>query len=783
MRCTVELVVHITNNYDLFLVFLSYIIALIAAFASIELSNRVRQTMGKAKLVWLMTAGGVLGLGIWSMHFIGMLAFHLSSTMYYDVSLVFLSIVASVAGCSAGFWTVSSAAPGKRHLLYGAILMGTGIASMHYIGMAAIRPMMISYDPLLVTLSLGIAYSSAFAALWLGFYSSFAKEGMGFRVKLAFSLFMGVAITGLHYTGMSAAHFHQHEGHEGVGTVDVTFLTWGVFISTLLIFIFTFSSIAIDRFVRKKSILQTMMFDSAEDGIAISDKSGRIYHANAALLSMFPEAHGQTVPDVFVEGTMEDSRLTLPIDTKQGKRILEVSKHGIRGEGLEHSIWFTRDITEKRKSEEVIQFMAYHDPLTELPNRYKLEKLLDEWIEDGKGVCCIFIDLDRLKFTNDTLGHQAGDVLLKEVTKRLKDALPEDCVLTRQGGDEFVVVSTCADRGRVKNLANDCVRAMNEPFSINGSNVRVTISAGIAHYPGDARNGSELLSYADLAMYESKKNGKNCVTEFNEEIRQKLERTMLLEQGFEHAFEQEEFYVLYQPKVNVKSGSLEGVEALMRWTHPGVGPVSPVEFIPIMEEKGMIHSVGRWVLREACRQWVRWIGEGKEPIVMGVNISPLQFSREDFIPSVQEVLDETGMDPNYLELELTESSAMKCEADVIVILDRLREMGIKISLDDFGTGYSSFRYLKALPVEILKIDRSFLEDFEGNEEQEAIVRSMITLGHNLNMRVLVEGVEDAYQMDWLKREGCDLIQGFYLSRPDTAEAISARWMNMAAVSN
>lgn len=246
---------------------------------------------------------------------------------------------------------------------------------------------------------------------------------------------------------------------------------------------------------------------------------------------------------------------------------------------------------------------------------------------------------------------------------------------------------------------------------------------------------------------------------------EQIRRNVQLEESLLTAIDHHEFYLLYQPKINVHSGELIGVEALIRWNHPVLGQISPMEFIPIAEEKGMIFEIGDWVLREACTQWVKWLSESLKPVMMAVNISPLQFSNEDFLPKVKAIISETKMNPQFLELEITESASLALEDQTKTKLHDLKEMGINISLDDFETGYSSFKHLKELPIEVLKIDKSFLEHLIGNKGQEAIVRSMIQLGHNLNLKVLVEGVENQMQEQWLKDEGCDIVQGFFYSRP------------------
>lgn len=765
-----EHVVSSHDHHNIWLVILSFIIATISAYAAIDLARRVKFAREGLKTIWLFSGGAVLGIGIWSMHFIAMLAYHFPFPVYYDKLLVFISIVFAILGCILGFYIVSSKPYTFLRFTFSGLVMGLGIAIMHYVGMEAVKPVVFTYDSLLFILSILIAIVASMVALWLGFFSPYSEKSMDWKLKVSFSVIMAFAITGMHYTGMAATQISSKysllDSGKSNAMLDTTLLAWVVIVGTFLIFIIFFFSLSFDKMSDKHKIVQGTILDSAVDGIVVTDESGGIIHANPAFFNlMIVDDHSQRKQSLeqYHPDLAKVNNFNQEYRIEKDSIILEVKKHPIYGESLKNSLWFFRNITEKIQAEKYIEFLAYHDSLTQLPNRYKLEIELNKHINNHKQTACIFLDMDKLKFTNDTLGHEAGDTLLNNAANRLSKVVEPDDLLARVGGDEFIILLTGERVDHVNEVANKCVTAMDVPFTINGSSIRVTLSAGVCVFPDNAKTADELISYADLAMYESKRKGKNQVTFFNSLLNEKVKRTLLVEKELVSAIKYNELYLLYQPKICMVENKIIGVEALLRWKNPLLGEVSPVEFIPIAEEKDLISDIGDWVLKEACYQWSRW--ESKLPIKIAVNISPLQFAKENFLTKLDTIIESTKMDPNYLELEITESSSLAFEKQTNEKLNIIREMGISISLDDFGTGYSSFKHLKELPIEVLKIDKSFIDQLIGNTGQESIVRSMIQLGHNLNMKVLVEGVENKTQADWLKNEGCDITQGFYYSRP------------------
>jgi diguanylate cyclase (GGDEF)-like protein len=381
----------------------------------------------------------------------------------------------------------------------------------------------------------------------------------------------------------------------------------------------------------------------------------------------------------------------------------------------------------------------------------------------------MFLDLDRFKAVNDTLGHAFGDQLLKTVAERLRGSVRETDTISRMGGDEFGVILEGINAGQdAAVVAQKIIDALSQPFDLNGHEVFVSCSIGIAVTPSSP--GDVLVRDADAAMYRAKQQGRNNYQFYTPEMNAQAFRRLTLETNMRAALEREEFVLSYQPQVDLATGRICGVEALLRWRDPNSGLVHPDEFIHVLEDSGLIIPVGEWVLRTACAQGKAWEDAGLTPVRVSVNLSGRQFNQDDLAGSLARILDETGLDPNYLELELTESLLMEDIAVSSAMLDELRVlMGLRLSVDDFGTGYSSLSYLKRFPLDTLKIDRSFVRDIATDRDDAAIVASIIGLAHNLQLKVIAEGVETEEQLAYLREKGCDIVQGFYFSEPLPAE--------------
>ena len=430
----------------------------------------------------------------------------------------------------------------------------------------------------------------------------------------------------------------------------------------------------------------------------------------------------------------------------------------------------TREITLQKTAEARIQYLATHDGLTASPNRFMFNQLLVLAIESARRYqrkfAVLFIDLDRFKVINDTLGHAAGDMLLKEISVRLRACLRGSDIVARLGGDEFVVLlQEINEPQQVIAAARKLLDTITKPLAIAGHDCRVTASIGIAMYPGDGNDEEMLMKNADIAMYRAKEEGKNNFQFYARNMKSQSVERLDLESGLRRALEREEFSVLYQARVDLRTEKITGVEALLRWRHPELGNVSPAQFIPLAEEVGLIVPIGRWVLSTACRQSVAWQRAGLPPVCLAVNLSARQFSDRELLANIESALSESGLDPTLLELEITEGMVIQNPERTMSLFAAIKAMGPRLAIDDFGTGYSSLAQLKRFPIDTLKIDRSFICDIPRDTEDKAITQAIIAMAKTLGLTVVAEGVETAEQAQFLRDHGCDEMQGFYFSKP------------------
>ena len=435
------------------------------------------------------------------------------------------------------------------------------------------------------------------------------------------------------------------------------------------------------------------------------------------------------------------------------------------------------DITRRKESEQQIQFLAHYDALTKLPNRTlfgdRIQQALAAAKRSDKKVALLFLDLDRFKSINDSLGHLAGDLLLQSVANRLKSCVREMDTVCRQGGDEFMVLLTEIDKAEdAAHIAMKIVNAMSNAHLVEDTRLIVTFSIGISIYPDDAVDSQLMIKNADAAMYHAKEKGRNNYQFFTPDMNAEASERMVLESDLRHAVQQNEFVLHYQPQIDNNNGKIIGMEALIRWQQPDKGLISPAKFIPIAEYCGLINSIGEWVLKTACNQNKKWQDEGLLKVPVAVNISALQFHQKNFKESIAHALSESGLEPRYLELEITEGVTVKDIESTVRLLNELKLMGVLISIDDFGTGYSSLSYLKRFPIDKLKVDQSFVRDISTDADDAAIVQTIISMGHGLRLKVIAEGVETAEQLAFLKERQCDEIQGYYFSKPLTADDFS-----------
>ena len=676
-----------TYNYSL--VFLSLIVATLASFTALDLATRIAASQGAARRAWLAGGALAMGAGIWSMHFIGMLAFTLPLPVGYDVALTLVSLVIAIITSGFSLHIVSGEKTTWRDVLGSGVLMGLGMCAMHYSGMEAMQITPgVTYNPFLVALSGVIAIVASQTALGIAFTLR-SDEGWMRYAKAGSAVVMASAMSGMHYTGMAAASFDAETMALALEVPDNLWMAGTVAGATFLILCVTLHL----------SVLDARMASKAEK--------------MAASL---------------------------------------------------------------QRANDELQQIALHDPLTKLPNRVLLDDRIQQAIvhaQRSKRMCAVlFIDLDRFKTINDSLGHMIGDELLRAVAARLASTIRAGDTVSRIGGDEFVILlREISDVETTTLVASKVLNALRGAIRVHEHELFVTPSIGISVYPTQASAAQMLITCADAAMYNAKQAGRNTFKVFTSEMNTFFPDRLKLEQDLRCALERREFELHYQPKVDVQLGRMSGMEALVRWRHPERGLLAPQEFISLAEETGLIIPVGRWVLEEACRQNKAWQDMGLPRLRVSVNMSGVQFRDPSLLEIISTALSSSGLDPTFLEIEITESVIMHNASDAIVTLERVKEMGVHVSIDDFGTGYSSLAYLKRFPIDKLKIDRAFIRDVSTDLDDAAIVRATIGLAHNLRLKVVAEGVETSEQLGFLRSLGCDEYQGYHKSKPVPAQEL------------
>ncbi len=542
------------------------------------------------------------------------------------------------------------------------------------------------------------------------------------------------------------------------------------------------------------------LVENAADGIALIDSHGQFLYVGPSTERILGYQHDLTASNFFQlvhpddgESARRDLRALLETDNavlSRELRLRHASGEWRWIEGTYKNLLFNpsvraivvnyRDVTERKLSEETLQHLAYRDTLTDLPNRFLFHDRLEQAIEQARrrnaGVAVMYVDLDRFKVVNDTLGHTIGDRLLQVVSRRLRDVLRADDTIARLGGDEFAVIlpeiARAEDAGSV---GRKLIGALREPITVEGHELHVTASAGISLFPSDGTDVETLLKHADAALYRSKDLGRNTVNLFASSMNRRYTERLELELSLHRALDRQELSLVYQPVCDRDTRTVRAFEALVRWNRPGHGVVNPAEFIHLAEETRLILPMGDWILRTACAQLREWRRHGLRDFHMSVNLSPHQLAQPHFIHFVHDTLEANGLTPSDLELEITEGAALQNLEWTLSVLDQLRTLGVHIAVDDFGTGQSSLAYLKRLPLTTLKIDREFLRDVPTNAADAAIFASIVQLGHSLGLYVIAEGIETAADRRLVEEQRCDGMQGYLFSRPMPAAAV-ASWL-------
>lgn len=803
---------HIHNSYDQIFVFFSFVIAVFASYNVLNLAKTISRSRGRSYGLWLLYGAVVMGMGIWSMHFVGMLAINFTIPVTYNLEIIVASVIVAIITSFCALYIVVHKKLTKSRLLAGASLFAIGISAMHYIGMEAVD-LKITYDPLYFILSIVIAFAASIIALVLTFYFLDEQKYKERLKKFGSALLMGAGIAGMHYTGMAGAHYEERHGQDSVGMmIQQEWLAYFITIGTLITLALSLLGLYISRrFMSQEMAKQESekwyksLYESNQDGI-ISINSEHIiigfnpaaekimqineesykYRPISSILPIFVFEQHEYIKEMYRRSSKgEILRYESAIYHQSGDKIdLSMVNAPVLVDGkVMGNYIIARDVTEEKRTKERNHFLAFHDELTGLPNRRMFNQDLSDMITDLVGTDSSFVvmamDMDRFKVINDSLGHAYGDLFLQQMSRRIEQSLAgENVVISRMGGDEFaILLKEVRNEEEAALLAGQIIKELGKPYQLKDNEYYITASIGIAIYPQHGIDSVELLRNADMAMYEVKKQGKNGFHFFSNELNAQIIERVELEGELRKSIEREEFELYYQPQFRAEDARLIGVEALVRWNHPEKGTLSPALFIPVAEEIGLITNLGTWVLREACRQMHEWHKAGAPLIPVSVNLSSQQFYQPHLSRDIQKILEETGLDPAYLELEITESMMMDAETSN-EILRELSSLGIRISLDDFGTGYSSLSYLKMFPINKLKIDRSFIQDIAVNESDKAIVASIIAMAQHLKMNVIAEGIETKDQLDILIANDCSEIQGYYYSRPLPAQELASNFLDL-----
>jgi diguanylate cyclase (GGDEF)-like protein len=767
----------LSSQHDFRLVLVAAAICLFSSLTAFMLAGHIRKMQGGRHALWLLSLAFVTGTGIWATHFIAMLAYQPHLPTAYSPVPTTLSILIAIGMTGLAWWSALRHRPLPAAAT--GLLMAAGIASMHFTGMAALRTTgHLTYDGDLVAAAIAIGWLCATLAM-RSFQRS--KQHLPLTAMLCFTL----AICVIHFGSMGAAAIIPDPNVEiPASSIDGRGLA--ILVTTLVgaILSIAFAVTMLERRLAAHAAEEAERLkrftDSAMEGLAILE-GDRIIDANQIFWAIAGFDPADPPNDIDVGTVLPTHRSR--IAQAEGSGFVETELRDVRGRivcvetavrhapinGNRREMIVVRDITERKAAAAKIAHLASHDPLTGCANRLSMSDVMTEVlarssVETPAAMLCL--DLDRFKAVNDLYGHPAGDAVLIEATRRMRACLVDGEMLARLGGDEFAIIQPPCEQPRMAGqLAEQIIATLLNEFVIGDLTLNIGASIGIALHPSNAETGEELHKKADLALYRAKADGRGVFRFFDEAMDEQLVRRHQMEAELRRALPAGLLSLHYQPLVSLKSGGAIGFEALLRWQHPTLGNIPPSVFIPMAEETGLIVPIGEWVLREACREAVRW----KQPLQIAVNLSPVQFAHGDIVATVEAIVAETGIDPHRLDLEITEGLLIKDADEALVMLRQLKAIGVQISMDDFGTGYSSLSYFRMFPFDKVKIDQSFVHDMAGNPQALAIIKAVIGLGKGLGMAVLAEGVETAEQMSMLQDEGCEEIQGFAISRPGPIE--------------
>jgi diguanylate cyclase (GGDEF)-like protein len=788
-----DIYTRLTVDHDWRLVALAAGVCLLASSVAISLFHRAQAANGRAQLGWVVLDGAAAGCGIWATHFIAMLAYAPSSGSAYSLYLTFLSLLIAMLITGAGFGLALLDRNRALTVLGGAIV-GGGIAAMHYTGMMALEVSgRIVWSPTLVATS--IIFGTVFSVAAIIF--SMRSDSWANATLAVALLTLGILAT--HFTGMTAVTAIANPTVLlDSDTLSPAVLSLVVAGATAVILGMCLVAALSDRRFKGTLLQQKYLLDTAlenmSQGLCMFDADGRVMLANECYVQMtgLPEGsiHGRTLLELlsqrkasghFADDPQKqfDQIMSAMRGTETHTRHVMVRDRTLRvvEAPRPNGGWIAtfEDVTEWLVTQERISHMAHHDALTDLANRTQLVDKLSALFVDGvsqESIAALhFIDIDRFKTVNDTLGHDGGDFLLKTIAERLRSVTRAEDIVARLGGDEFVVVQAhVASKEKAEEFARRLSFAILAPIMWRGQTIVASVSVGVSIAPADGGSPERLLKSADLALYKAKADGRNRIRFFEPDMDTELQARTKLERTLRDAVANENFEVHYQPLFDMTDKRLVGFEALVRMHGDDGELIAPLAFIALAEELQLIDKIGGWVLREACRTAMSW----PDGMTVAVNLSPAQFAAGDLCGIVADALHASGLAANRLELEITESLLLGESSGNMEQLRQLKALGVAIVMDDFGTGYSSLSYLWKFPFDKIKIDRSFMEDFDGSgHDARTVVKTLMALGRELKMRVTVEGIETATQAAFLENAAGDQAQGYFFGRPMPASEIGA----------
>jgi diguanylate cyclase len=758
----------IIDQHDLWFVALAALICTSGALISMRLYSRAGEVSPASRMAWIFLGAVAAGSTIWCTHFVAMLAYRPGVSVAYDPALTGLSLAVAIVAAGVSLTVASIRVSFAREI--GGALFGLGVVAMHYTGMAAFSAQAAvvwdaAYVAASVILSIGIS-ACAFSAggRATGIWRDYGAAGL-----------LVLAIVLLHFTAMAAMTVFPFTPTAGSLTADdaqgaLAIAVGGV---GLLVIGVGLASYLLDRQAADRARARLRyLADSAVDGMVI-EQGGRILEANVAFEKLVAVPRERLVGTPFSdltehlgpmpEGVLIQTGLTLPDGALVPVEIVARQEPSNPGE-VAILVYAVRDLRQRLAQERRIAHLARNDSLTGLPNRASFLDRLDRSTSSlaaGTKIALLAIDLDRFKEVNDLHGHAVGDHVLRILSERMRDQLDDDEFLARLGGDEFVAVKLVRDRTEAFDLATRLETQLFAPIPQEHTDIVCGASIGIALYPDDARSTTELLNNADLAMYRAKSSLTLSVCFYEEAMDEMVRDRRKTMTELRDALARDQFELHYQVQASVTTGEITAYEALLRWKHPERGFVAPADFIPMAEETGLILPIGEWVLRTACAQAAAW----ETPHKIAVNLSAVQLGQIDLPRIVHQTLLETGLSPSRLELEITETALIRDPERTTHILRQIKALGVSVAMDDFGVGYSSLSTLRAFPFDKIKLDKSFMDELERSPQARAIIRAVLALGESLGIPVLAEGVETAQQFAFLREQGCNEVQGYFLGFP------------------